>query len=179
MTAVFLGGSRRISRLNDAIGARLDQIIERELQVFVGDANGADKAIQQYLAKKTYARVVVFAITSRLRNNIGKWEVRFVVPPAGARGFDAYSAKDLRMAAEASCGLMLWDARSRGTLANIRNLLTQEKPVAVYHAQKKRFVNLVNLQDLTRLGLSREPDEPAKSAARAATNRDQHRLAIG
>ena len=68
MEAVFLGGSRRIGRLNDSIRSRLDELIERRLWMFVGDANGADRALQQYLANRGYDRVIVYAVSGMLRN---------------------------------------------------------------------------------------------------------------
>lgn len=38
------------------------------------------------------------------------------------------------MAADAECGFMLWDGKSKGTLFNIRRLLAAGKPVVVYLA---------------------------------------------
>src|SRR3989304_4377205 len=102
MEAVFLGGSRRIARLNDSIRSKLDELLDRGLWMFVGDANGADRALQQHLANRGYERVVVYAVKDMLRNNVGNWEVRSVEAPPGARGFDLYSVKDLQMAADAS-----------------------------------------------------------------------------
>lgn len=52
MTAVFIGGSRR---LPIAVRRRVDNIVAKELTVLIGDANGADKAIQTYLHEKHYA----------------------------------------------------------------------------------------------------------------------------
>ena len=61
-TTVFLSGSRNISRLNDAIRMRLQTITDKGFHVVVGDANGADKAIQSYLATMQYANVTVFCV---------------------------------------------------------------------------------------------------------------------
>lgn len=41
MSVVFIGGSRHLSRLNAVIRGRLDNIIERNHAVLIGDANGA------------------------------------------------------------------------------------------------------------------------------------------
>ncbi len=57
---VFLSGSRKISRLNDDIRLRLDKITSQGLSIIVGDANGADKSIQTYLANIHYNYVTVF-----------------------------------------------------------------------------------------------------------------------
>lgn len=156
MEAVFLGGSRRVARLNERIRAKLDDLLGRGLLMFVGDANGADRALQEYLAKRRYDRVVVYSITGMLRNNVGHWEVRSVDPPKGARGFDLYSAKDKQMANDASYGFMLWDGKSRGTLENVRNLLVRGKPVAVHFGPAHRFVSLKSPEDLSKLGIIEE-----------------------
>jgi hypothetical protein len=158
MEAVFLGGSRRIGRLNDGMRSKLDGLIDRGLWFFVGDANGADRALQQHLADRGYERVVVYAVAGSLRNNVGHWKVCLVDPPRGARGFELYSAKDKQMANDASYGLMLWDGKSRGTLENVRNLLAQQKPVAVHLGPARRFVSLKSKEDLHKLGLSLKPE---------------------
>jgi hypothetical protein len=158
MEAVFLGGSRRIARLNESVRSKLDQLIDRGLWMFIGDANGADRALQRHLADRGYKRVVVYAVTGMLRNNVGYWEVRSVDPPRGARGFDLYSVKDTQMAKDASYGLMLWDGKSRGTLENVRNLLAHGKPVSVHLAPARRFVSLKSTEDLHKLGIESLPD---------------------
>jgi hypothetical protein len=50
MSIVFVAGSRQISRLPAEVRSRLDTMIEKGFQILVGDANGADKAVQRYLA---------------------------------------------------------------------------------------------------------------------------------
>ena len=49
MNTVFVGGSRRISRLSAQAKDRLDNVIGSGFHVLVGDANGADKAVQKHL----------------------------------------------------------------------------------------------------------------------------------
>ena len=58
-STVFVAGSRQISRLPSEVRSRLDTMIEKGFQILVGDANGADKAVQQYLADKSYPNVIV------------------------------------------------------------------------------------------------------------------------
>lgn len=149
MKAVFVGGSRRLSRLGAEVRRRLSSIMDGGFWVYVGDANGADKALQQFFADHQYDRVLVYCVNGRYRNNLGHWQTRAVQPPVGARGFEYYAAKDIQMAADASFGMMLWDGVSRGTLANIQNLLAHGKPVAVYLSQLRRFRDLRRETDLT------------------------------
>jgi len=75
MTCVFVAGSRDVSRLNAQVKERLDNIVKQNLTVLVGDANGADKAVQRYLAQCGYREVVVYCMEV-CRNNVGDWPTR-------------------------------------------------------------------------------------------------------
>lgn len=142
MTKVFIGGSRRLSQLNKDVKGRLDNIIEKGFTVVVGDANGADKAVQRYLASKHHQKVIVFCMAGECRNNLGKWPTRDITAAPGARGFAYFSTKDRVMVEEADYGLMLWDGKSRGTLTNVVDLVRQGRPVVVYVAPAKAFATL-------------------------------------
>lgn len=139
MKSVFIGGSRKISRLNEQLRKRLDQIIEKQLQVLLGDANGADKAVQAYLAARGYPNVQVFCSGDDCRNNLGSWEIKWVKPPHNRRDFEFFTAKDAAMAREADVGLMLWDGHSTGTVVNAARLIAAGKPVVIYVAPEKQF----------------------------------------
>src|SRR6266849_8949176 len=145
---VFVAGSRKISRLPAEVKTRLDTMIEKGFQILVGDANGADKAVQRYFADKAYPNVLVHCMKDHCRNNIGKWPTRQIAAPAGVRGFDYYSLKDLAMAAAAEYGLMLWDGKSKGTINNILVLSKRSKPVVVHVAPSKTFQTVRALDDL-------------------------------
>ena len=149
MTRVFVAGSRSVSRLNDEVKERLDNIIKQNLTVLVGDANGADKAVQAYLAGSFYRNVVVYAMES-CRNNIGGWELIRHIAPSCKRDRRYYGIKDLEMAKNASCGFMLWDGKSKGTLTNVINLLNADKSALLYLSPKKQFFKLRSFQDLSR-----------------------------
>jgi len=142
MTNVFIAGSRQLSRVNAVVKRRIDTIIEKGFTILVGDANGADKAVQRYLADKGYRNVIVHCMADNCRNNVGDWSTRKIVGSERARGFAYYAAKDQAMVDDASYGLMLWDGKSKGTLNNIINLVRQEKPVVVYLAPARIFKNL-------------------------------------
>lgn len=151
MSVVFIGGSRRLSRLNEVIRGRLDNIIERNHAVIIGDANGGDRAVQSYLAQRGYRSVTVYCTNADCRNNIGQWPVRSIAA-SGQRGFDFYALKDAAMAADAECGFMLWDGNSKGTLFNIRRLLAAGKPVVVYLATNHTCHTIRHEADLALLG---------------------------
>ncbi len=147
---IFIGGSRAFSRLNAIIRDRLDDVMKKGCTVLIGDANGGDKAVQQYFADRHYSAVIVYCMES-CRNNVGDWPTRSIEPPSGSTGFSYYSAKDLVMSQEAGCGLMLWDGKSKGTLQNMLRLIGARKPTLVYFAPTKDFHRLVNEVDLQAL----------------------------
>jgi hypothetical protein len=147
MITVFIGGSRRISRLNSRIRQRLDRIIDDSVKVLVGDASGADRAVQTYLKSKNYNLVEVFCAGRTCRNNLGDWPVRRVA--AGKlRGFDFYATKDLKMAEEAAYGFMIWDGNSMGTLMNALRLVDRNKIVVIYLSPTMEFFDLKSRDDL-------------------------------
>jgi len=162
MIKVFIGGSRGIKRLNPEVRKRLDEIIRKQFVVLVGDAHGADKAVQNYLRERGYDRVEVFCTGEHCRNNVGYWNVIAVPAPHARRDFEFYEAKDRKMSEESSVGLMLWDGKSKGTLSNVHRLLDMGKKVVLWIAPEKRFKTLRNLNDWRQLGVhTRTLEEPS------------------
>jgi hypothetical protein len=145
-TKVFIGGSRRVSRLSLPVRARLGKIIEKGFAVLVGDANGADKAVQEYFLSQRYDRVEVFCSGTACRNNVGHWQTRLIATNAREKSRQFYTAKDRAMSDEATYGFMVWDGKSSGTLLNVLRLLRQDKKVLVYHVQRGRFSELTALE---------------------------------
>jgi hypothetical protein len=148
---VFIGGSRKMARLNAPVRARMQNIIDKQLGVVVGDANGVDKAIQEYLFEQGYEEVVVYCAGSQCRNNAGGWEIRHVESNRKTKDFQFYTAKDVVMSEEADCGLMLWEGKSIGTLNNVLNLVDREKNVVVYFGPDKEFVTVRSQGDVESL----------------------------
>jgi hypothetical protein len=147
MTRVFIGGSRRITRLNAEVRRRLDRIIERRIPIVIGDANGADRAVQQYLRDRGYGKVEVFCMEGACRNNVGDWTTKAIPAPQRTRGSEYYAIKDEEMTKESTVGFMLWDGKSKGTLANISRLVEQGKKVVVYVAPTREFRTLAAIGD--------------------------------
>jgi hypothetical protein len=146
-TRVFIAGSRAITKLNPEVRERLDNIVRQKFTVLVGDANGADRAMQQYLHQLGYREVRVYCMET-CRNNVGEWPTHSHSAKAGTkRDRHYFGVKDLAMAEDATCGFMLWDGESKGTLANVVNLLNAHKNVLLYIGPKKLFFKLLNVDD--------------------------------
>jgi hypothetical protein len=142
MMKVFIGGSRKISKLGSEVHQRLAAILAKNLPIVIGDAPGVDKSVQQYLLEKGYRDVEVFCSGSRCRNNVGNWPTKQVTVNSSKRDFDFYATKDLLMSEEASFGFMIWDGESAGTLMNVLRLIKQNKKVEIFEAPKHRFLEL-------------------------------------
>lgn len=147
-TTVFLSGSRKISRLDDMIRKRIESMLDQGFLIVVGDANGADKAIQYYLAEAKYGNVKIFCSGSTCRNNIGEWDVKNIDVNSRIKGRDFYTQKDKAMAFEADYGFILWDGKSAGSVNNIVELLKRQKSAVVYFAPKKEFHTMKRLDDV-------------------------------
>jgi len=147
MTTVFLSGSRKIIRLNDVIRMQLENIMEQRFKVVVGDANGADRALQLYLAERNYPNVYVFCSGGTCRNNVGTWQTRKVSVERNLTGRAFYTQKDKVMAAEAEFGMVLWDGRSKGSINNVFELLKNGKAADVYFAPRKEFIGVKSAAD--------------------------------
>ncbi|MGH9320533.1 MAG: hypothetical protein ACRD21_22935 [Vicinamibacteria bacterium] len=151
MTIVFISGSRRIRRLSGEVRERLDRVIEKRLPVVIGDADGADKAVQRYLDSRGYDLVEVFCAGEAPRNRVGHWPLRKIDPPHSTRDFDYYASKDREMAEVATVGLLLWDGESQGTLMNALRLVAQQKTAVVYVGPGREFVEIRSRGDFDKL----------------------------
>jgi len=148
---VFIGGSRELTSLSSDVQARLDNIVQQEFTVLVGDANGIDRTVQQHLLGQAYRQVLVYCAGARCRNNLGQWETHHVAPPHATKDFDYYAAKDTEMAVAADYGCMIWNGKSAGTLRNVLNLLQRSKTTLVYLEPQQRFQTIATGADLEKL----------------------------
>lgn len=151
MTTVFIAGSITIKHLDFKVQERMMNIIEMGHDIIVGDADGADTSIQQFLQEHHACSVTVYCTGARPRNNVGDWSVHHVSTyhKPGSRAF--FTAKDLAMAATADTGLMIWDAKSTGTLSNVIELLTRACNSLVFVNKEKVFHKVTCVADLESL----------------------------
>lgn len=151
MHRVFISGSMRIKNLDNNVLDRINNIVDSNYHVIVGDADGVDSSIQEYLKNKQSKSVVVYCSGEQPRNNIGHWiteKISTTYSP-GTRAF--YTAKDLKMAEDCDYGLMIWDTKSTGTLSNAIELLKRKKISLVYINKAKEFLKIKDTSDLEKL----------------------------
>lgn len=163
MTIVFLAGSMNIKYLDPQVKARIDRIVESEFDVVVGDADGVDTSIQTYLLERGAKRATVFCSGTKPRNNVGGWQVRAVDAKHAAGGRAFFTVKDIEMARVADYGLMVWDAKSTGTLSNVLELLKQTKKSVVFVNTERSFVTVGDMVQLEHLIRHMSPHAQSKA----------------
>ena len=151
MQSVFIAGSIKIRKIPDAFLQRLETLMAAELHILVGDANGADKAMQEVLLSRGSNEVTVYCSGSAPRNNLGGWRVQHVHTSASPGTRQFFVAKDLAMASKADFGLMLWDAKSTGTLGNVIELAMRGKKSVVYVNPQHSFAIVRDGESLKKL----------------------------
>ena len=174
---IFIAGPRAISKLNSKVTKRIDNIIENNFTILVGDANGIDKAIQKYCEEKNYKNVIVYAAGQGIRNNVGNWKTVNVHTEKGLKGFDFYKIKDEQMAKDADYGLMIWNGKSRGTFNNIVNLVKNKKKVLLFLNPIKEFYTIKTREDIEKLLLLTKDQNIIKFYEKEFNNDEQ--LVIG
>ncbi len=151
MTTVFIAGSISISHLHQKVQERIGRIVSSELDVVVGDADGADTSIQKCLHHYGAQKVIVYCTGEVPRNNVAEWPVHKVFSKAKAGSRAYFTAKDLEMAQDSNYGLMIWDCKSTGTLSNVIELLKKKKKTVVFVNKKKDFITVSDKAGLDRL----------------------------
>ena len=163
MVKVFISGSMRIKHLDNNVLSRINNILEKSYGVIVGDADGVDSSVQEYLKQKGAKSVLVYCTGGRPRNNIGNWETNSVstMSKPGTRAY--FTAKDLEMASDCDYGLMVWDSKSTGTLSNAVELLSRRKKSLVYVNKAKEFITVSDVSDLRKLLQYMSPSSLSKA----------------
>jgi hypothetical protein len=107
---------------------RIDEAIAREMTIIVGEAFGACRLFQDYLASKDYRNVIVgYAV--RLRYNAGNWK-------------DFQYGKDLkererRMIEDCDSAIIMWMNNSGVIAENLELLKRLGKPTFLYEYSSK------------------------------------------
>jgi probable addiction module antidote protein len=174
LNTIFIGGSRHVSRLPSEVKKRLDNVVASGHCVIVGDANGADKAVQKHFHDIHYDKVTVFCSGATPRNNLGTWLIHHVDAPKHAKGFQFYAAKDREMAREADFGLMIWDGKSPGTVLNVLRLAIAGKIAVLLNVPDNDVVNIKSV-DAWRNLIAHCSDELRRDVKERATP-DEWRL---
>lgn len=144
---IFIGGSQSIADIK-SWSLLVTQLFELGdgYEVLIGDCKGVDGQVQSLYSKDESRFVTVYCSGEICRCNKGGWE-EIHIPADGLNGFEFYRQKDKAMIAEADVGLMIWDGKSKGTRANIKELLEQGKTVFLYYFTNRISAKLARTED--------------------------------
>jgi hypothetical protein len=151
MTKVFISGSIKIKHLDAKVIERLSNIVTSNFSVIVGDADGVDSSIQEYLKLNGANSVVVYCSGETPRNNLGNWVTKKISTAYKPGTRDYFTAKDKKMAEDCDYGFMVWDASSTGTLSNALEIVERHKVALVYINKAKQFLKVKDAQDVEKL----------------------------
>lgn len=185
MSTVFIAGSLSIKQLDPLFLERIKAVVKSGFTIILGDAEGADTSIQKALLEFGAKNVTIYCSGTNPRNNIGGWTVECVhsTQAPGSRAF--FVAKDIRMAEVANYGLMIWDAKSTGTLSNVIELLNNERGSRVFVNKNRKFITVSNAKGLKQLtdymsegARAKAEDKISLSAKIAAIKHKQFQLSL-
>lgn len=130
---IFISGSKSISKLPELAKIFIDQFIENNDEILVGDCYGVDAVVQKYLDSKGYSNVTIYCSSETPRNNfVTRAKVCSCAEAAkGLAGSAFHYVKDIQMAQDCDTALMIWDGKSKGTGENIRRVKEMGKPYRI------------------------------------------------
>jgi len=119
---IFISGSISIKKLRKRDYPFLEELVEGNKTILIGDAYGVDKAVQEYLHRNEYQNVIVYYSGENIRNNIGNWQTEHILNPDNLMGRLLYKLKDKAMDDDCDSALMFWNGKSKGTQLNMEYL---------------------------------------------------------
>ena len=130
---IFISGSKSISKLPELAKVFIDQFIENNDEILIGDCYGIDAVVQKYIESKGFSNVTVYCSGVIPRNNFtSSAKIRSCAEAAkGLSGNAFHYVKDIQMANDCDQALMIWDGESKGTAENIRRMKEMGKPFVV------------------------------------------------
>lgn len=141
---VFISGKTKYDRpIDKNIRKQIDEIIKAGSKIHIGDAPGADKRVQDYLASKRYKNVEVYTTDPAVRNNVGNWKVNTVSSNGKRTERTIRRQKDVAMTRVSNKGLAIApsdDRKRSATSLNVKRLRRGRKPVMVYNYDLQKYI---------------------------------------
>ena len=130
---IFISGSKSVSKLPDLAKTFIDQFIENNDEIFIGDCYGIDAIVQKYLESKGFSNITVYCSGVTPRNNFtSSAKIHTCAEAAqGLTGSEFHYVKDIQMANDSDQALMIWDGKSKGTAENLNRIKEMGKSFVV------------------------------------------------
>jgi len=160
--SVFISGSRSQDLIPQTIQDSLNEIMNMQLLVLIGDSNkGVDNEICDYLRKPLYPNVSIYTVNKRARIKVeSAWKTVVVETNGNLKGQEKQMVKDRAMAGSAYWGLAVFNPLektrygtlriSAGTLRNAIQLLLNGKSVKFFYVYEGNMLskNLKSIHDI-------------------------------
>lgn len=153
---VFISGSIKTKTLHSTHKKRLKNIVANGFDIIIGDANGADFAVQKTLYSLRYENVVIYHTSDKPRNNVGGWETRPIQPTKKLKGALLHQEKDKAMVSIADYALVIWDGESIGSIVNAYRMSLSGKQSLIITDSGVEH-RILKLDDILRVILGFEP----------------------
>ena len=132
--SVFISGSIAIKTLPQEVKESIHKIVDNQMEILVGDANGIDSLVQDYCCSLSYFNVTVYSISSLPRYNASdKFALKIITVPSEIKGGrERQQSKDKAMTKDSQYSFVIWDGKSKGSYANVLRAFEQDKKIKLY-----------------------------------------------
>ena len=155
MKSVFISGSISIKMLPKEVKESIDKIVNNQMPILVGDANGIDSLVQDYCFSLNYFNVTVYSISSQPRYKASDiFALKTIAVASEIKGGrERQQEKDKAMTTDSQYSFIIWDGKSKGSYANINRAFEQDKKVKLYSQNrflKQSEINVENIESIYR-----------------------------
>jgi len=148
--SVFISGSISIKILSQEVKNSIHKIINNQMKILVGDANGIDSLVQDYCFSLGYLNVTIYSISSMPRYRASdKFALKTVTVPSEIKGSrERQQTKDKAMTTDSQYSFVIWDGKSKGSYANINRAFEQDKKIKLYAQNRFLEQHEINSQNI-------------------------------
>ena len=148
--SVFISGSISIKTLPQEVKESIHKIVDNQMKILVGDANGIDSLVQDYCLSLGYFNVTVYSISTQPRYKASdKFNLKIVSVPTEIKGGrERQQEKDKAMTKDSQYSFVIWDGKSKGSYANVIRAFEQDKKIKLYAENRFLEQNEINQQNI-------------------------------
>lgn len=141
MSSVFISGSIAVKNIPYGVEESIKKIINQNIKILVGDADGIDTMVQNYCNNHNYSNVTVYSIYSPPRYKVSGFNAKYIVVNTESRKErERQQEKDAAMTADGDYSLVVWDGKSNGSYQNIIRAINSNKKIKVFLQPENRYL---------------------------------------
>jgi hypothetical protein len=141
MSSVFISGSIAVKNIPYDVEKSINKIIDQNISILIGDADGIDTMVQNYCKKHKYSNVTVYSIYSSPRYIVPGFNKKYVVVSTESKKErERQREKDAAMTADSDYSLVIWDGKSKGSYQNILRAIEANKKIKVFLQSENRYI---------------------------------------